>query len=402
MWLASGAEGDGRPSVSDLIGRAAKIAAIARERAVETEQARRVSSDLVAEMRDADLFRILQPKRFGGYEYGFDVFVEAVATVAGGDGSTGWVYSLGAVHQWLIACFPEDAQQEVWATNPDAISAVSYAPTGSSQSVDGGYRISGRWSFASGCDNVDWAILGGRIPTGDGGMQPGFFLIPKAQYTIDDDWFTAGLSGTGSKTIVVDDQFVPAHRAVPFAPLLAGNPPGAQVNRNPLYRLPFLAVVPTCLVGPALGMARGARDVFLENVRSRVTRGAVAGDQKQMADFQTIQIRAAEATAAIDAAELLIFRDLRETVEAVTAGATDHIDLRLRNRRDHAFATRLLMGAVDRLFEAAGGAGLSSRSPLQRFWRDIHGAGSHISLNGDAVASMYGQHLFGLDPQGQY
>ena len=107
-----------RPDVSVLIERAREIGRVARERATETEKNRMVASDIVQMMRDADLFRIMQPKAYGGFEYGYEVFVEAVAAIAAGDGSTGWVFSLGAVHQWLIGVFPEQAQQEVWGATP--------------------------------------------------------------------------------------------------------------------------------------------------------------------------------------------------------------------------------------------------------------------------------------------
>lgn len=401
MALAVFNEKNSTPEVAELLRRAETIAAVARERAVETEKARQVSADLVGMMRDADLFKIMQPRAYGGYEFGYDVFVEVVATIASGDGSTGWVYSLGAVHQWLIACYPQDAQQEVWGKDPGAIAAVSYAPTGKAVQASGGYRVSGRWSFASGCDNASWGILGGLIPV-EGGVKPGFFLVPKADYVIDDDWFTMGLCGTGSKTIVIDDAFVPSYRVATFADLLTGQGPGTKVNANLLYRQPMLAVVPNCLVGPALGMARGALRAFVEQVSGRTTRGAVAGGNNRMAEFATVQMRVAEATASIDAAQLMIHRDLRETSEAVEQGGQVDTAMRMRNRLTHTFATRLLTQAVDAVFLAAGGSALGLHHPVQRFWRDIHAASSHISLNWDAVSSMYGQHVFGLEPKGQY
>lgn len=401
MAVAAVSENRTSPDVHELLRRAGQIAMVARERAQETEKARRVSADLIAMMRDADLFKIMQPCAFGGYELGYDVFVEAVATIAAGDGSTGWVYSLGAVHQWLIACYPLQAQQDVWGENPGAIAAVSYAPTGKAEAVPGGFRLSGRWSFASGCDNAEWGILGGMIPLA-GGVKPGFFLVPGVDFSIDDDWHTMGLAGTGSKTIVVDDEFVPAHRIATFADLLTGNGPGTKDNPNPLYRQPMLAVVPQCLVGPALGMARGALQAFRDQVGGRTTRGAVAGGNNRMAEFATVQMRVAEATAAIDAAQLMIHRDLRETAATVGRGETVDVDMRLRNRLTHSFAARLLTQAVDAVFLAAGGSALGLQHPVQRFWRDIHAASSHISLNWDAVSSMYGQHVFGLEPKGQY
>jgi alkylation response protein AidB-like acyl-CoA dehydrogenase len=386
--------------VAELLERARAIGVLARESAIETERARQVSAELVGKMREAELFRVMQPARFGGFEYGYEVFVELVAAVAAGDGSTGWVYSLGAVHPWLIACYPEEAQQEVWSRDRDAIAAVSYAPTGQAVPDRDGYRLTGRFSFASGCDNANWAILGGMLPD-QNGRKPGFFLIPASQYTIHDDWFTVGLAGTGSKTIVVDDQYVPACRAVTFADMLTGNGPGTLTNPNPLYRQPMLAVVPLCLVAPALGMARGALDAFKEQAIGRTTRGAVAGGNNKMTDFVTVQMRVAEATASIDAATLMIHRDIADTLAATAAGETD-VSLRMRNRLTHAFATRLLTQAVDLVFVAGGGAALGLHHPVQRFWRDIHAASSHISLNWDSVAAMYGQHVFGLEPKGQY
>jgi len=401
MTLAAVGKKQAAPDVAELLRRAAEIAVVARERAVETEKARRVSAELVEMMRAADLFKIMQPRAFGGYEMGYDVFVEAVATIASGDGSTGWVYSLGAVHQWLIACYPVEAQHEVWDDNPGAIAAVSYAPTGKATPAPGGYRVSGRWSFASGCDNAQWGIVGGMIP-GEGGVKPGFFLIPSADYTIDDDWYTMGLAGTGSKTLVADNVFVPTHRIATFSDLLTGNGPGTKVNTNPLYKQPMLAVVPQCLVSPALGMARGALQAFREQASGRSTRGAVAGGNNKMAEFATVQMRVAEATASIDAAQLMIHRDLHETFETVARGETVDVAMRMRNRLTHTFATKLLTQAVDAVFLAAGGGALGLQHPVQRFWRDIHAVSSHISLNWDAVGSMYGQHVFGLEPRGQY
>ncbi len=389
-----------RPTVPELLRRANAIAALAREAAPQTEQQRHVSKALIDQMRDAELFRVMQPARFGGFEYGYEVFIELVSAVAAGDGSTGWVYSLGAVHPWFIACYPEEAQQEVWSDDRDAIAAVSYAPTGKAVAEGDGYRLSGRFGFASGCDNAGWAILGGMLPQKDS-VKPGFFLIPRSQFRIHDDWFTVGLAGTGSKTLVVEDQFVPAYRVVTVADLLTGNGPGAATNPNALYRQPMLAVVPHCLVAPALGMARGALESFKEQVTGRVTRGAVAGGNNRMTEFVTVQMRVAEATASIDAAQLMMHRDIEETLAATAAGKAD-IALRMRNRLTHSFATKLLTQAVDAIFAAGGGGALGLHHPVQRFWRDIHAASSHISLNWDSVSAMYGQHVFGLEPKGQY
>src|ERR1700730_14281847 len=192
-----------RPNVPRLLSRASIIAEIARARARETEANRRISDDLIERMHDAELLRILQPQAYGGFEYGFDVFAELVATIGRGCGSSAWVYGLGAVHQWFAACLPKEAQDEFWA-DPGAIAAGSYAPVGKTVAVDGGYRTSGVWSFASGCDNTRWYFLATMAPpaVGSEAAKPRFLLVPREDARIEDNWHTMGLAGTGSKNIV--------------------------------------------------------------------------------------------------------------------------------------------------------------------------------------------------------
>jgi resorcinol 4-hydroxylase (FADH2) len=389
------------PARSDLLARARAIATLARERAQQTEADRRVSEDMIARMRQAQLFQLMQPRGFGGFEYGFDVFAQVVATIASGCGSTGWVYGLLASHQWLVACFSAQAQEDFWRDR-GALAAGTYAPVCRAVVADGGYRLSGTASFCSGCDNAQWQILGGLIPVADRPPKPGFFLVPSADCVIDDNWRTMGLAGTGSKNIVVADAFVPAHRTLAFAELSAATAPGMRHNPNPLYRQSFLAVLPVTIVAPVLGMAEGALADFLGMAKVRTTRGAVTGGNRRMAELATVQLRVAEAAACIDTARLTMARDLAEAFDTAARHEPIGIDMRLRNRRDQAYCVRLCVQAIDALFLAAGGQGLFLAHPLQRAWRDAHAAASHISLNWDAAGSMYGQHLLGLEPQGQY
>jgi alkylation response protein AidB-like acyl-CoA dehydrogenase len=295
-----------RPDISELLLRAREIAGVAHERAQQTESARRVGDDIIARMRQADLFRVMQPQAYGGFEYGFDVFAQVEAAIASGCGSTGWVYGLLASHQWLIACFSEEAQEEVWRDR-SALAAGTYAPVARAVAVDGGYIVSGSGGFCSGCDNAQWQFLGGMIPQPAGPPQPGFFLLRTADIAIDDNWHTMGLAGTGSKSIVADNAFVPIHRALAFAELANATAPGMRAHANPLYKQSFLAVLPIAIVAPVLGMAEGALAAFLDEVKVRTTRGAVTGGNRRMAELTTVQMRVAEAAACIDAAKLLIF-----------------------------------------------------------------------------------------------
>ena len=392
-----------RPSIDDLVARAAKIRTLVREQAEQTESNRQVSPEAIEQMRDAGLFRIMTPEVYGGYEYGFDALVPVVAQVAAGCGSSGWVFSLGVVHQWLVATMPKEAQDEYWS-DPGAISGGSYPPVGKVVRVDGGYRISGNWGFTSGCDHMQWLFLGGMIPPlGEGAPpKPAFFMVPRADVTFEDNWFTMGLAGTGSKNTLGNDVFVPAHRVVLVTDLLAGTTPGAAVHGNPLYRQSMLSSLPFTLVAPVLGMAEGALADFIDMAKVRTTRGAVAGGNNRMAEFATIQSRVAEAAGSIEAARLTIHHALDKARIAAEASEQAGLDIRLQNRLVQAFSVKLLVQAVDALFAASGGQSIFVGKPIQRAWRDAHAAGVHVSMNWDAVSTMYGQYALGLDPKGQY
>lgn len=392
-----------RPSVAELLGRAREIAVLVRSQAERTEAERVVSAEAMARMRDAGLFRIMQPAIYSGYEYGFDVQIQVTAAIGAGCGSAGWVFGLSVVHQWLVALFPKQAQDEFFA-ELDVVAAGSYAPVGKAVPVAGGYRLTGNWGFTSGCDHAQWIVLGAMIPpAGEGAPpRPAFFLLPRADVTFDDNWFTMGLAGTGSKNTIANDVFVPAHRAVMVADLVAGTTPGAAVHDNPLYRQAMLSTIPFTLVAPILGMAEGALADFVDMAKVRTTRGAVAGGNNRMADFATIQSRVAEAAGSIEAARLTILNALENARQAAEAGRQADLDLRLRNRLSQAFSTKLLVQAVDALFLASGGQSIFTSKPIQRAWRDAHAGAVHVSLNWDAVSTMYGQHALGLEPRGQY
>jgi len=393
-----------RVAMDELVRRARALVPTLRARAQSVEDARQVSRETTQMLRDADLFRLMQPARFGGFEYGFTELIDIVFEIGRGCGSTAWCYGLGAVHQWLVATFPMQAQNDVWADDQDTLICGSYAPAANAVRTGRGFEISGKWSFASNCDNSDWALVGVMFPAeGDAKPKPGFLLIPRKDYELEDDWFTVGLAGTGSKSIVVREKlFVPEHRMLTFEQASSNNPPGAAEHANWVYRIPFLAGVPVSIASPALGMAQGAIDEFVAFVGARTTRGAVAGGGHQMAQFPQVQSRIAEAAAALDAAKLLLKRDTREVESGAASGQFISVEKRIRNRRDHAYAVRLAVQAVNALFEAVGGGGLHLSSGIQRNWRDANAVAHHISLNWDAVSAMYGQHYLGLEPKGQY
>jgi alkylation response protein AidB-like acyl-CoA dehydrogenase len=395
------AEGQIRPSADVLVERARGLVPLLREKADEAERERVVAPEVMAALREAEFFRALQPARFGGFEHDFDVILRIACELGQGCASTAWVCDLAIMHQWLIANFPVDAQEDVWGDDPSAIAFGSYTPATEAKPVDGGWRIGGSWPFASGCDYGQWAILGARLPV-EGGGKPviAFLLVPAAEYSIKDDWFTNALAATGSKSIVCEDIFVPAHRRLDLEDAKAGRSPGARALGRPLYRIPMFAAIPTAIGGPALGALKGAIEDIVRRTSTRKT--YAMGSGRAMSGFAAVQSRIAEACAAYDAARLLILRDVEETHAVVNAGGEVSLDMRLRNRLTHAYILRLAVGAIDGLYGITGVTGIYSGNRIERAWRDIHAISHHISLNWDASSTMYGQHLLGLEPHGQY
>jgi 3-hydroxy-9,10-secoandrosta-1,3,5(10)-triene-9,17-dione monooxygenase len=368
---------------------------VLRERAQETEDRRALAPETVKALAETGFFRLLQPARFGGHEAHPLTFLSAVRDIASACGSTGWVASVVGVHAWQLALFPDRAQQEVWGTDTSTRMSSSYAPTGKITRVDGGYRVNGRWSFSSGCDHATWVLLGGIVPPGDDGTPADFctFLLPAADYTIEDVWHTVGLRGTGSNDIVVDNVFVPAHRALSFNDTARCVCPGQEQNPGPLYRIPYASIFTYAITTPIIGMATGAYRAHVDHTRERV-RAAYIG--VKAAEDPHAQVRVAEAAADIDSAWYAVQANMRELMDLTTAGTRLPMPLRLRIRRDQVRGTALAIRAVDRLFESSGGRALAVGTPIQRFWRDAHSGRVHAINDPERALSMFGRGEFGL------
>jgi alkylation response protein AidB-like acyl-CoA dehydrogenase len=389
------------PSPDELIERARAMVPEIRDLAEETERNRNVFPHIIDKIRDAELLRTCRPKEFGGFEHDGETALRIALTISAACASTGWSVNGAVSNGRSLAHFPIEAQREVWSGEEDPFTCACFAPTGTAVPVDGGYILSGRWSFASGCDRAVWIYLGGFIAPA--GAQPphegAFFLLPIDDVEIIDTWFVNGLAGTGSKDIAAHDLFVPAHRVLMFADARAGTTPGGKYHKNPLYKMPLLINGASMLASTAVGAARGALDAYLATTGHRKTRGALAGGNLPMTDFATIQLRFADAAASVEAAELVLLTDMRAMTQKLYAGDEITVADRIRCRRNQAYVTRL---AVQALNASTGGYGLLLSNPVQRAWRDVNAVARHVSLNWDAVGTMCGQHAFGLEPRGQY
>ena len=389
-------------SREELVERARVLIPSLQTEAEAAEQRRMIAPETIAALRETGMFRILQPERFGGFEYDFGMVIRINSEIGRGCPSTAWVSGLGMTHQWIVSGFPLQAQEDVWGDDPGAITYGSYAPIVEAKQVDGGWVISGSWPFASGCDHGQWGLLGARFPGAgaDGGVAPGFVLVPAADYSIHDDWFTNGLIATGSKSIVCDDVFVPSHRQLLFADVMSGNSPGYKASGRSLYGIPMFAGIPTAISGPALGALHGAIDEFIEITRVRKTRGMRAGGR--VADFAAVQSAVALASVALDSGKLMILRDLEETHEAAEAGREITPEMRIRNRLTQGYLVRQAVMGIDALYRVTGVAGINRGNRVERAWRDIHAISHHITLNWDIVSTLCGQHMLGLDPPAHY
>lgn len=368
------------------------------ERAPHAEKIRRIPDESIEELHTSGLMRLMQPKRFGGSELGLGVLMDVVLEICKGCSSTAWTYSNLASHSWNIGQFELQAQEDVWGDDPFALSATGLAfPCGKATPVEGGYMVSGKWPFGSGVDASTWMLVGAMTEQAGGAPQRRFFLIPQSDFKSQDNWQAYGLGGTGSHDVHVAESFVPHHRSVSAEIFAAGqNLPGAKLYSNKLFQMPTFAAFAYVLSVVPLGTAKAAVEQFTATMRNRA--GTYTGSR--IAELGPVQARIAEAAACVEFAETVIRRDWTDLEEAVERSEFPTMETKLRWKRNAAFATSLAVRSIDTLMPAAGAAGLSLLQPLQRQFRDIHAASSHIGLTWDVHGAAYGQSALGLQPQG--
>jgi 3-hydroxy-9,10-secoandrosta-1,3,5(10)-triene-9,17-dione monooxygenase len=369
-----------------------------RERAEEAERLRVVPEANIKELEETGFFRLLQPQRFDGLEASPVDFYTAVRDISSACGSTGWVSSVVGVHPWQVALFADEAQQAVWGEDTSTRLSSSYAPTGKAVVAEGGYTLSGKWSFSSGCDHCTWVLLGGLVFNADGNVVDfKTFMVPRKDYTIVDVWNTVGLRGTGSNDIVVDDVFIPEAFTLSMGETGQCRGPGQAQNTSDLYKLPFHSVFTTTICTPIIGMAMGAYAEHVEMQQKR-SRAAYLGEKASLDPFAAVRI--AKASSEIDAAWALTMQNIREEEALVAKGEPIPLGLRLKVRRDQVLGSQRAIDAIDALFEASGGRALAEGTYLQRAWRDAHAGRVHAANDPERALQMFGAHEFGhkIDP----
>jgi 3-hydroxy-9,10-secoandrosta-1,3,5(10)-triene-9,17-dione monooxygenase len=392
MWTP---DSDTVPTREEILDRVRAIGPSLRARALESDGKRRLVDETVAEMKQAGVFRILQPRRWGGYELDLRTFYETTLLLAEYDMSAGWVHSVVGVHAWQMAIFPDQAARDVWGEDPDVLIASSYMPSAKLTPVEGGFRASGRWRFSSGCHHAQWFFLGGILPPDEEGqIRPGTLLFPKADVKILDTWDVAGLKGTGSHDVVVENAFLPSHRIHRHIDGFRCNSPGNAVNTGWLYRVPFFQAFLRAVSTASIGALQAMTTAFIEYGTGKVS--AFAG---RTAEDPTAQLAVAESLAALDEMKALLFRNMDNLRAYAERGELPPIEERLRYKFQASEVANRCANLAARLYRSSGGSGLFNAHPFARLLANINAGRQHVVNQYELWGANYGACQLGRENQ---
>lgn len=383
--------GTSLPSEDEIRARARALVPFLRDRAAEAQAARRLPVETIAAMQEAGLFRVLQPKRWGGYEMHPNVYYDVLMTLGEGDMSAAWCYGVIGCHPWQMALFDDRAQQDVWGEDPSTLVSSTYMIQGDARPVEGGFIFNGRWRFSSGCEHCGWVFLGGEVGLGSGNMDMRTFLLPRSDYEIVDTWQSFGLRGTGSHDIVVKDAFVPDYRTHSFMDGLMCNSPGNLVNTNPIYRMPFAQLFSRAVSTAAIGALQAMVDEFIRYGAKRVN---VTGNKTSEDPYA--QLALAEAVSAIDEMKLVLHRNIDVMYDQAVRGEFTAIEDRMRYRFQSSSVLERATNIAQRLFKAGGGAAVFDRLPFGRIYADLMTGKAHAANQADSIGRNWGGTMLGL------
>jgi alkylation response protein AidB-like acyl-CoA dehydrogenase len=384
------ATGAGTEPDRDVIARATALVPLIREHAEKSSQERRVVPEVVDALEEAGLFKLLVPRRLGGLETNLRTMMECVAEVGRGDGSTAWTVALLNVCTWFSTTFSDEAQQEMYAT-PDAKACGIFSPPLKSERVEGGYLVSGRWAYSSGSFAATWATLGIGV---EGDDPRALALVPSSAWKIEPTWFVAGMKGSGSDTIVVEDHFVPDHRIQRFADMVEGHFSTSHKADEQNANMAFMPVAAIILVGPQIGLARHAMERTLAGLPKKNVAYTCYTNAR---NSPTHQVGVAEAATRFDQAEMLMQRACADIDDAAARGVRLERLTRARVRMDSGMIGELVKDGVDRLMTANGASSFSDANVLSMIWRDSEIAGRHALMMPELGKEAYGRLLLGAD-----
>lgn len=366
------------PTPESLLEAARDMIPALKSRARSCVDGRDVPAETIAQLKEAGFFRILQPRRWGGYEMHPNAFFEVQKTLAQGCMSTGWMYGVVGCHPYELALFHDEAQHEVWGSDTGVLVSSSYQPVGKVTPVEGGYRLSGHWGFSTGSIHCDWVLLGAMVPPSKEGGPPDMrtFLLPRSDYRIDREaWRVFGLQGTGSHDVIVEDVFVPEYRTHRAIDGFMCNNPGQAENSGSLYRLPWAQVFTRSVSTAAFGGARAAVDAAIAIMKDRVSTNT---GKASKAD-PMLHAAIAKAHAQI----LEMEQTLRLTFDDLMTFAEQGQEIPMQKRALYAYQSstvvRRLAELVDGMVQLLGGRAIYTSSAIIQPWLDLNAARAHVA-----------------------
>jgi alkylation response protein AidB-like acyl-CoA dehydrogenase len=368
----------------ELLARAEALVPVLAARSGEAERLRRCPDETIADYVDNGLLKICQPRKFGGWELGYDVLCEVTQTLARGCGSQAWVHMVLADNPLKLAAWSLEAQDDVWGRSSDRKICVAVAAVGEAREVEGGVIWNAVHGFSSGIDHADWVICGGSILREGREPEGCFVVMPTKDVTIIDDWHVIGLAGSGSKSFAVKEVFVPRHRLVTKKDYDGGTAPGTLHYSSPVSKLPRGGVSAVSYTAVAVGVAEGFLDNYVKSTATRKSRG------QEVIGQPGIQMGIGQSSAEIEAASRMYLGAIRECMETLARGEVYTPRQNMAGRRNACWAAQMAMQGVSRLFNHAGGRALFESSVLQRQFRDCYAAAAHISLTWEVAAQSYG------------
>jgi 3-hydroxy-9,10-secoandrosta-1,3,5(10)-triene-9,17-dione monooxygenase len=375
-----------------LMARASALVPLLRANAAEAERERRIPDQVLAALDAAQLFRLRTPKRFGGFEGDLRTYLDVVTELGRGCGSTSWVAFISIATVWIAALFPDEAQREVFEGNPDVRFMGALGMTARARAADGGYVVDGRWNYASNCLHAHWAVLAAPLPNASA-VTPSIVLVPMRDLAIEDTWHVVGMRGTGSQTVIANEIFVPAHRALPTEVLAKGL--SARTNKEEfVYRESFAPTAIIAVAAPVLGLAQAALELTLERV-NKSGKPIAYSFYDDVRKAPSMQLELAEASILIETALLHVRRWCDDIADAARAGEELPFVRRAQLRMDLGYAMRRCREAVGLLLNVQGASAFAESNPIQRVWRDLEMTSRHGLLAHEIPHEIYGRALVG-------
>ena len=373
------------PSSGDVSAQlSAEFVAALAQRADEAERLRRLPSETISDFRAFGLATLLLPARFGGRQAQFSQLLEPVRQMAHGCTSSSWTLGFYILHNWMLSLFPIEAQEEVFASGP-VLAPAPLAPTGRGRVVDGGIRLTGRWSWATGIMDADWVIVGALVE-GDESIYPALAALPAKETEVVDVWHTAGMRGTGSHDVIVSDAFVPMRRIVSVVDIYSGTAPGALAHDAATYRWPMVPALALTAAMPVLGTAEKVAELYQARVQERVL--AYSGVAQK--DQPAAQIRLGDARVRLRALSALVAETAAGIERIVAAGDRVPRAVRADARAAAAHTVHESRAIIADLLEASGASAHFLDNPLQRAKRDVDIAAGHVVFDYDLSRELSG------------